>query len=309
LRRLLILTSFAAGLATALLYRHDMKRTRARLTETGRVVRTSFGPVDFAELGHGDPVLVLHGTGGGFDQGLDMTAALADHGFRLIAPSRFGYLRTAVPADTSPAAQADMAAELLESLGVKRAAVLGISAGAWPALHFATRHPERCRAAVLMVPATDLPARTRLLGRALIGLFACDFLGWAGVRLATVIPALRGLMVGTPGRVVARASAREKKRVRSILFDALPASSRLAGIRADLAQMSPDSGCELKDVTCPVLAISAEDDRFETASGARDLAAAVPDGSAVIYSTGGHALVNRYAEAVREVAAFLKAHG
>jgi pimeloyl-ACP methyl ester carboxylesterase len=308
LRRFLVLSSFAAGLATALLYRHDMKRTRARLDETGRVVRTSFGPVDFAELGHGDPILVLHGTGGGFDQGLDMTAALADHGFRLIAPSRFGYLRTALPNDTSAAAQADMAAELLDTLDVKRAAVLGISAGAWPALHFAIRHADRCRAVVLLVPATDLPTRTRFLGRVLIALFASDFLGWASVRLATVIPALRGLMVGTPGRVVARASAKENRRVRSILFDALPATARLAGIKADLDNMSPDCGCELKDVRCPVLAISAEDDSFETASGARELAAAVPDGTAVIYSTGGHALVNRHAEAVREVAAFLKAH-
>lgn len=307
MRRFLILSSFAAGLATALFYRYDIKRMRGRLNEMGRVVRTSFGPVDFAELGHGDPVLVLHGTGGGFDQGLDMTAALADHGFRLIAPSRFGYLRTSVPADTSPAAQADMAAELLDILDLKRVAVIGISAGAWPALHFATRYPERCRATVLLVPATDLPTKTRLLGRALIGLFACDFFGWASVRLAALIPALHGLMVGTPGRVVAHASAKERKRVRRLLFDALPASSRLAGIKTDLKQMSPDSGCDLTQVKCPVLAISAEDDDFETAGHARDVAAAVPDGTAVIYSTGGHTLVNRYAEAVREVAAFLKA--
>lgn len=309
MRRFLVLAGFAAGVATALLYRHDMKRTRARLSETGRVVRTSFGPVDFAELGNGDPVLVLHGTGGGFDQGLDMTAALVDEGFRLIALSRFGYLRTALPDDASPAAEADMAAELLDALGVRRAAVIGISAGAWPALHFATRHPERCRAAVLLVPATDIPCKTRVLGRVLTGLFACDFIGWAAVRLASVIPALRGMMVGTPGRIVTRDSGREKQRVRSILFDALPASARVRGIKIDLDQMSPDFSCELDIVKCPLLAISTEDDAFETADRAREVAAAVPDGTAVIYSTGGHALVGRYREAVREVAAFLKAHG
>lgn len=309
MRRLVVLASFVAGLATALLYRHDMRRTRARLTATGRVVKTSFGPVDYAELGGGDPVLVLHGTGGGFDQGLDMTAALADEGFRLIAPSRFGYLRTALPDDTSPAAQADMSAALLDRLGVERGAVIGISAGAWPALHFATRHPGRCKAVVLLVPATDLPRRTRILGRVLTGLFACDFLGWAAVRLADLIPALRGLMVGTPADVVRHASAKEKRRVRSILFDTLPASQRLAGIRVDLARMSPDSSCALENLACPVLAISAEDDAFETAGRARDVAGAVPDGTAVIYSTGGHALVGRHAQAVRETAAFLKRCG
>lgn len=304
--RRLLLASFVAGLATALFYRHDMRRLRARLAGMGRIVKTSFGRVDYCELGDGAPVLVLHGTGGGFDQGLDMTAALADEGFRLIAPSRFGYLRTTTPHDTSAAAQADMSAELLDRLAVKRAAVIGISAGAWPALHFASRHPERCSAVVLLVPATDLPRKTRLLGRALVGLFASDFLGWAAVRLARFSASLSGLMVGTPGGVIARATATEKRRVRTILADALPASSRLAGIRIDLDGMSPDNSCALATLTQPVLAISAEDDAFETAPRARDIAAAVPDGTAVIYSSGGHALVGRHAEAVRETAAFLK---
>ena len=307
--RRLLFTSFVAGLATALLYRHDMARTRARLKATGTVAETSFGSIDFAELGDGDPVLVLHGTGGGFDQGLDMTAALADEGFRLIAPSRFGYLRSSLPRDHSAAAQADASAELLDGLGVERCAVIGISAGAWPALHFAVRYPARCSAVVLLVPATDLPCKTRLLGRVLTRLFACDFLGWAAVRLANVFPPLRGMMVGTPASVVRRAAPAEKRRVRSILFDTLPAQARRDGIKIDLAQMSPDSVCALADVACPVLAISTEDDAFQTADRAREVAAAVPDGTAVIYSSGGHALVNRHSQAVRETAVFLKAHG
>lgn len=306
LRRFLLLSSFAAGLATALFYRYDSKRTRARLSETGRVIGTPFGPVDIAELGRGEPVIVLHGTGGGFDQGLDMTAALADEGFRLIAPSRFGYLRTVLPMDASAAAQGDMAAAVLDSLGIERAAVIGISAGAWPALHFASRHPARCRAVILMVPATDLPMKTRALGGILTGLFASDFLGWAIVRLGGLSATLRGLIVGTPAAVIRRASAKEKRRVGRILDDALPATARLAGIKNDLSQMSPEAGCVISELACPVLTIAAEDDAFHTAARAREIAAAVPDGTAVIYSSGGHALVNRYGEAVREVAAFLK---
>lgn len=307
MRRNLVLASFLAGLATALWYRHDTRRQRTRLKAAGMTAETSFGPIRFAELGDGDPVLVLHGTSGGFDQGLDMTAGLADRGFRLIAPARFGYLGTALPGDHSAAAQAEAYGELLDKLGVGKCAVLGISAGAWPALHFAARQGERCRAAVLLVPATALSCKTRLLGAVLTGLlFRCGFVAWAMVRLAAVIPALGGAMVGTPAEMVRRAGPKEKRRVRKILFDSLPAADRLAGMKIDIAGASPASACALDGIGCPVLAISAEDCTFGTAARAREIAAQVPDGTAVIYSSGGHALVNRHDAALREVAEFLK---
>ena len=54
---------------------------------------------------------------GGFDQGLELGDGLVRAGFRLIAPSRFGYLRTPLPADASAEAQADAHASLLDALG------------------------------------------------------------------------------------------------------------------------------------------------------------------------------------------------
>ena len=54
-------------------------------------------------MGDGPPVLIVHDAGGGHDQGLDFAAPLVDSGFRAIAMSRFGYLRTPIPTDASPA--------------------------------------------------------------------------------------------------------------------------------------------------------------------------------------------------------------
>ncbi len=54
----------------------------------------------------GPPLLMVHGSGGGFDQGLDFARTLVPDGYRVIVPSRFGYLRTPLPADASPMAQA-----------------------------------------------------------------------------------------------------------------------------------------------------------------------------------------------------------
>ena len=58
---------------------------------------TSFAIMEYAQIGTGEPILVVHGAAGGFDQALDMAGPLAEHGYRLIAPSRFGYLRSGMP--------------------------------------------------------------------------------------------------------------------------------------------------------------------------------------------------------------------
>jgi pimeloyl-ACP methyl ester carboxylesterase len=59
----------------------------------------------------------------------------------VIAMSRFGHLRTPMPADASALAQAEAHVCLLDALGIPRAAVMGGSAGAPSALQMAIRHP------------------------------------------------------------------------------------------------------------------------------------------------------------------------
>jgi pimeloyl-ACP methyl ester carboxylesterase len=98
---------------------------------------TDAGQIEYAEAGSGFPLLSIHGAGGGFDQGLANAAELAGEGFRIVAPSRFGYLRTEVPEDSTPAAQADAHAALL--LTIPRSVVV-VSAGARSAVELAIRH-------------------------------------------------------------------------------------------------------------------------------------------------------------------------
>ena len=123
------------------------------------MLHTACGDIEFAESGPADApaVLLVHGSGGGFDQGLAIGQSLAPRGVRLIAPSRFGYLRSPFPADPSGERQADHLACLLDALGLADAAVMGVSAGAVSALHFAVRHPQRTRALLLVVPAVYRP--------------------------------------------------------------------------------------------------------------------------------------------------------
>ena len=51
-------------------YRHDLAAARAHASVGSQIVQTPCGPIEYAEAGEGIPMLVVHGAGGGFDQGL-----------------------------------------------------------------------------------------------------------------------------------------------------------------------------------------------------------------------------------------------
>ena len=79
-------------LATYSLFLYDMSRSRTRPAGRSETIATPFGVEEYAEFGQGEPVLVIHGAAGGFDQALEVTLPFAGYVYRLIAPSRFGYL-------------------------------------------------------------------------------------------------------------------------------------------------------------------------------------------------------------------------
>jgi pimeloyl-ACP methyl ester carboxylesterase len=120
------------------------------LTRDSTVVMTARGPVEYAEIGSGRPVLAIHGTPGGYDQTLNyLKAAGTAPNVRYIMPSRPGYLRTPLSVGRTPKEQADALAALLDALGIKRVAVIGTSGGGPAALQFALNYPDRCSALVL----------------------------------------------------------------------------------------------------------------------------------------------------------------
>jgi len=293
-------------------YRRDIRRERERIESGSAVADTAAGPIEYAISGEGPPVLVVHGAGGGFDQGLDLAESLAPGGFRFIAVSRFGYLRTPLPADASAAAQADAHACLLDALHIRRAAILGISAGGPSTLQFALRHPDRTAALVLLVPASYAPrpdtAQPKRMTRTSAFLFdtalRSDVLFWAASKVArqTFIRAV----LGTPPEVVARASADERARIQLVLERILPVRPRRQGLLNDATVVSTLPRYELEKITAPTLAISTADDQYGTFDGARYTAEHVPNGRFVGYPSGGHMLVGRDAAASAEVNAFLK---
>jgi pimeloyl-ACP methyl ester carboxylesterase len=114
------------------------------------VAATRAGPIQYATIGVGRPVLVVHGTPGGCDQAAAMARFLPRADFRAILPSRPGYLATPLN-DSGPIdRQADLLAALLDHLEIERVAVLCWSGGGPSSYRLAARHPDRITALVAL---------------------------------------------------------------------------------------------------------------------------------------------------------------
>jgi pimeloyl-ACP methyl ester carboxylesterase len=288
-------------------YRKDLDHALAAARRGAQMVDTASGPVEYAEAGAGIPLLSIHGAGGGFDQGIANAAAIVGEGFRVIAPSRFGYLRTPVPDDASPPAQADAHVALLAALKIPSAAVLGVSAGARSAVALAVRRPEIVNALVLVVPATYSPASPVAVdasdgSKLAFGFVSTgmDFAWWATEKVA---PSMLVRFLGVAPELFAAAPRAERQRVIRLVADIQPLSLRLAGIKVDSAQDIQEP--PLQDITAPTLIVSARDDLFNTAPAAEFAASEIPGARLILFDTGGHLLVGHLLEVRAAVRAFL----
>lgn len=312
LRKLVGVLSAAVSTATLVAYsryRKDMRSIRDKVESGSTIAKTIAGRIEYAELGTGEPLLVIHGAGGGYDQGLLVARDFTD-GYRLIAPSRFGYLKTPSPQDSSPAAQADAHAALLDYLKVETCVVVAVSAGAPSAVELALRHPDRVSALILLVPRTYDPSQSlgadqSVESRVVLRLIeaSADFLFWLAMRACR--PAVVRFL-GSPSEVDALASTEDRQRVTDVMRSMLPLSSRVRGIAVDSStRLSP---WPLERLTVPVLIISAKDDLWKTLPGARFTAERIPDAELHILDDGGHLMIGREKQVTGWIRDFLATH-
>jgi pimeloyl-ACP methyl ester carboxylesterase len=308
MRRIALVAALLAALLSAwTAYRRDLARLRTALAAGSALVETRHGLQEVAIRGEGPPVLVLHGAGGGYDQALLLARMFGPPGRRWIAVSRFGYLRSTLPANASTRAQAEALLDILDARGIDRVGVLAMSGGVPPALQLAALAPERVTGLVLLssAPFTPLTAASQDLPMpawAYQALFATDLPVWALVRLAPraldpvfdVTPALR-----------ARLSADEAASVAALVAGFLPVTDRLPGLANEAAAIDPAAVYPTGAITAPVLIVHARDDGINPFPIAEYLARALPQAWFLALPEGGHMLLGHQATVRQAVAAIL----
>ena len=289
------------------------------------VIDTRAGKVEYAIWGTTGPyLLVFHGGQGGYDQIPAFAPGIVGQGFRVVSWSRPGYLRTPLPAPSSPDDQADMAASPLDALGIGRVAAFGGSAGGPPLFSFALRYPERLWALVAesavsttYVPRTDTPYVNELMYLfanpggmwAFNSMFEYNTVGTLGT-LRILLRAVSTLdapsfdawvagIVTDPVRV---------EQARAILLSMSPSVPRMVGTANDLFYDARMGNLPLAGIRAPTLVVHDTNDGDGDPSNATYSAATIP-GARFHWVTGGShilALADDAAEIARIQIAFLR---
>lgn len=298
----------AAAAGIYILYRLDIGAVEDRVAAGSEIVDTAHGPVEYATWGSGPPAMIIHGAGGGYDQGRLMVEAYAGDGFRWIAPSRFGYLRSPMPDDVSTAAQADVFAGLLDALGIARIAVVAVSGGVPPTIKLAERYPQRVSALVLIssAPYTPFaPEEHHLPVPAWVYqlLFSSNFPYWLMQKIAR--PSLEGLYDVNPARK-AGLTAEELATIGAMVDTFQPVVQRSAGVANEAAAIDADASYQPETIAVPTLVIHARDDGIAPFAGGARTAERIFGAELMAFDTGGHLLLGHHAAVRARVNAFLR---
>jgi 2-hydroxy-6-oxonona-2,4-dienedioate hydrolase len=304
------LTTLALGLGA---YARDMVRAYRRVQARGTAIPSPYGAIQYTEGGSGPDVLVIHGAGGGYDQGELIAQAILGDGFRWITPSRFGYLGSDLPEGATWDDQARAYAYLLGYLGVEKAAVVAMSQGGPSALLFAALYPERVSSLALVScgvapSSTEVRAEADQKGAMLKAIFRFDLLYWAVSKLFR--QQFLGLMGAGPD-VRAGLTPEEQRGVARIVEYMNPASLRSAGAAFDNETALP--GARIAAIEAPVLIFHAKDDTLQLYHNALFAASTIPGARLMCFDEGGHLLIAVEQETIRaalqeHIVSHLKSH-
>ncbi len=233
--------------------------------------------VRYLEAGAGRPLILLHSFPLIADQFIPQLRHVPS-GWRFIAPDLAGF--GPLPSDEDPPrtmdGQAERVLELMDHLGIDRAAIGGVSMGGYVTLAIARKAMTRTTALVLAdTRATPDTEDGRAARDRMIAMVERD--GMAGLA-AEMMP-----------KLVGPTSRRERPDVAPSV-EALIAANTVAGIRAAILALKtrPDSRPLLPTISCPTLILCGEEDEPTPPAESEAMHAAIAQSRYVPLRRAGH---------------------
>jgi len=258
------------------------------LTEasTSRFVDTPSWRLHYSEAGTGAPLILLHGSGpgaSGWSNFRPNIAALAEH-FHVIALDAPGWgLSDAALPDAYDHPNAVL--ELMDALGIEKAALVGNSMGGFTAITFAARYPERITHLVTMGTGAFLELPT-LFGpgdgpsEGLKILFE-GYRDPSPETMRRLVEVMTFDPANATDELVAERSARATARPEHL-------ANYLEGVLSGGPIRTSASVSEVVGIATPTLIIHGRDDRVVHYEQALRLVSCIPDSRLVLINRCGH---------------------
>lgn len=297
IQRLLVVGSLTDSIFLYQKQRREKRQVLERLNVNSRLIDTKAGWLEYAQRGQGQPVLMMHGAGGGYDQGLLLEHVLDLTRYQVIAPSRPGYRRTPLATGRTMDAQADACAALLDELAIPRVVVIAISAGGLPALQFALRHPTQCRALLLIScvgPAIQHIHAPAWMANALYAVLSADFFIWLSIHKG------RRWFFALQGLDFQHFLPSQKAIANGIVDGFFPVTDWREGTLNDIDQVASAASYSLKDILIPTQLIHGTHDAFAPYDMARVTANAIPNARLMTIDGGTHFIIATHHDKIAE---------
>jgi pimeloyl-ACP methyl ester carboxylesterase len=295
------------------------------LSDNSSIVYTEKGPVEYRIDGDSGPyLLVIHGGPGGYDQTGALFRDMLGKGFRVISFSRPGYVRTPIEDGRTFEEQADLAAALMDNLKVRKASVLGYSAGGPVAIQLAVRHPGRVEALILECAVTKkwTVSADNLQEKLFFGylMYSDPFL-WASDVSGRLAPRLVGM--STVEMESSLDKEEQKKLMDSIMKDEgrvsvlkdmvksmSPEELRRDGMENDIEQLGKVRDLPLGKIKAPTLIIHGTSDADVPVDNAAYAASVIPGAELFLVKGGFHVMIltDASGEITARRVSFLKKH-
>ena len=274
------------------------------LKTNSETVETSLGSVEYTLKGNDGPVLLfIHGTPGGHDQTTEAT-----NKFRVLTPSRPGYLRTSIRLGRTPLEQAKVFKALIDALDIDKVIVMGVSGGGPSSIEFAAKFPEKTHGLIAFEAvsyAEDFAEIAEISG-------ASDFGFWVQLSFmsllskkkfaSAMLPNLgnRKKLLGDPKNIV---------NLKKLVWSIWPLSARTEGIKNDYEQFLKFSA-PLNEIKIPTLVIHGSEDINVSISHATKLIENIESAELYTVNGGDHYMSSTHAEEINPlIEKFILKHG
>ena len=259
----------------------DLKKAKEKLNSCNKTeLDLSYGKITFIDEGQGEVILSVHGLFGGYDQACENVKSRFGKN-RIIAPSRFGYLGSAVNGVGTPKEQVTAFRELLDTLKIDKVFVLGTSAGGTPAIRFALDYPERVKGLILYcsaMPVSEKPEKFLEYQAPPKGFLS----NYAMYLISPFMPIVMGMPAST-------------------VKDIMPVAERKEGVILDGKLTNPDmernfEEYPVEELKVPTLIVHSEDDDVASFKKVEDAKHRFPNLTLVTFPDGGHMMVGHSKE-------------